>query len=139
MPPIPPDVWFAAAVAGCLLICWEFCSPGLVLPAALGSLLALGAGFEIVERRPEPAAIVLLAIAAVSAIPIALGRGGKMLGIATVVFCVLGSALLLPEPNRLREWVSIPLGAVLSLVVVILLRIQAVGRASKRNVRGSAV
>ncbi|MFZ0590182.1 MAG: hypothetical protein WAM39_06850 [Bryobacteraceae bacterium] len=137
MPPIPSDIWFAAAVAGCLLICLEFCSPGLVFPGALGSLLALGAGFEIVKGRPEPAAIVLLALAAASAIPIALGRGGKMPGIAAVVFCVLGCALLLPEPDRLREWVSIPLGTMLSLVVVILLRIQAVGRARKRNVRGA--
>lgn len=137
MPPVPPDIWFAAAVAGCLLVCWEFCSPGRVFPAALGSLLALGAGTAILERGPVPAAIALLALAAVTAIPIALGRGGKLPAIATVVFFVLGCAFLLPRPDSLREWVSIPLSTVLSLVVVMLLRIQAAGRAKKRNLRGA--
>jgi membrane-bound ClpP family serine protease len=133
VPPVSPDIWFAAAVCGCLLICWEFCSPGRVFPAALGSLLALGGGWEIFERRPATAAIALLGIAVVSAIPIALGRSAKLFGLITVMLCVLGCAFLLREPNRLREWVSIPLGMVLSLVAVTLLRIASAGRARKRN------
>jgi membrane-bound ClpP family serine protease len=138
MPPLPPDIWFAAGVAGCLLICWEFCSPGRVFPAALGSVLTLGAGWEIFERRPQPLSIVLLALAVVSAIPIALGRSAKLAGIASVVFCVLGCALLLPQPSGLRAYVSIPLAALVSAVIVALLRIQGVGRARKRNLEGAS-
>jgi membrane-bound ClpP family serine protease len=42
-----PDLWFALTVLGLFLISLEFCFPGLVFPAAVGSVFALGGAWRL--------------------------------------------------------------------------------------------
>jgi len=87
--PFLADIYFAAVVMGLLLLCAEFCFPGLVVPAAAGSVLALGGAWRLFQ---------------------------------------LGYPF-----NSIHVLVAAPLLLLVFLVVSVLLRVAAHGRASKRH------
>jgi hypothetical protein len=87
--PFLADIYFAAVVVGLLLLCAEFCFPGLVVPAAAGSVLALGGAWRLFQLSHPFASIHTLVMA--------------------------------------------PLLLLMFMVVSVLLRVAAQGRASKRH------
>ena len=82
-----PDSCVLLIVLGALLICYEFCRPGLVLPSAAGSFLALGGLWRLMHSTPlmpalhfwiviPPAALCALTIALLLRIAV-VGRASK--------------------------------------------------------------
>jgi membrane-bound serine protease (ClpP class) len=130
---VSSDAAFGAVSSGMFLIYTELCSPGLVLPGALGAVGVLGGGWVLWHKQIGVEGIILVAaalvfIAAAITLPV-----WRVFAVLALVCCCAGSMLLVRGPDPISPLLSVPLSIVWSAVTIALGRLAWKGHTNKRT------
>jgi membrane-bound serine protease (ClpP class) len=133
-----PDVALLVLTLGILLIYWELCAPGRVVPGAAGALLVSAAGWSFAHQQITREGLFLLGSGAVlQVLTILNGKIGLFFLPALFCWCA-GSVMLLRSPDALWPFLALPASLLLSIVSLWLGRLAVLGYRRKRNIADSA-
>jgi membrane-bound serine protease (ClpP class) len=127
-----PDLAFDAVIVGILLIYWEFCSPGRIIPGMIGAGMLLTGGWILTQRQPlSPTALALLLLTPALWVAIVLTKRTGPVTMCSAVCLGLGAMLLIPGPRHLTSWICLPVCLALDRASLILGRAAWLARQSK--------
>ena len=131
---VSPDVAFAMVSVGVLLVYWELCAPGLVIPGAVGLALTFGGGWSLAHYHPMREGLFLLDLGVVLQW-LAISKGWTRMILAPSLVCLCaGSTVLLPKPNTISPFLTVPVSLFLGILTLTLGRLAVVGHRRKRSI-----
>jgi membrane-bound serine protease (ClpP class) len=130
---VSADAAFGAASLGMFLIYVELCTPGLVVPGALGAMGMLAGGWLLWQRDIALPGVLLLAAAIVCIAAAVRLRNWRVFTSLAVLCCCAGSILLVRGPDSISPILSIPVSAVWGLVTIALGRLAWKAHLQKRK------
>ncbi len=123
-------VFFACGV---LLIYWELCAPGLVIPGATGLLMAISGGWTLAHYHPTEEGLAWLGAGLILQ-SLAVFRGWIKIVTIPLLFCwSVGLIVLLPKPNNFPLVLALPIVVLLGSTTLVLGRAAVVAHRRKRN------
>lgn len=130
---ISSDAAFGAASSGMFLIYAELCTPGLVVPGALGAMSLLGGGWLLWQRHIALPGALLLAMALMFIAAAVRFRIWRVWASLAVLCCCAGSMLIVRGPDSISPVLSVPVSAMWCVVTVTLGRLAWKARLQKRE------
>jgi membrane-bound serine protease (ClpP class) len=129
---VSPDISLCLVIIGILLIYWEFCSPGRIVPGMIGAAMLLSGGWILAQQEPlSPIALILLSLTPVLWVITIINKGTGPVTMCSAVCLCLGVILLIPSPNHVMFWICLPLCVMLDRASLILGRSAWLARQSK--------
>ncbi len=116
-----PNVAFAVASAGLIGVCYEFTAPGLIVPGALGGVLAMLGIYSLSLLSIQWTGVGLILLGLVLLGIEAYAGCYGVAGICGAIGLCAGALGLVTGPVRIRPAVALPVSLIFSMAAVFLL------------------